>query len=197
MTTTELAPENTPSVFDRVVSAGLWLPAEVVDYAAGNTAEEAGQTKILQQTRIGQHGEPFEIYKLRTEDGETGTPFNDTFAKMRQIGADELVQRENLKNGTMAFQGWRPLIPKEHVEFLDSLPPGLRDRWLKVVLPTLPGMISTYGFEYHVGLHSRSDKFGIKAEMDISDALESGARLAMRLVRKLVSSAVTNRLHPL
>lgn len=185
------------STFDRVVAAGLWLPTEVALHLAGDAAEQANQTKVFTQTRIGQHGDPFEIFKIRTEDGDTGIPFNPRFGLLRKVGADELVQRLNILNGTMSPQGWRPLIPEEHEEFLDSLTPRLRADWLAIVLPTKPGLLSSYGIEYHSGLFGHSDKLLAKAELDIRDASEQGPRLTLRLARKLIINAATNRLHPL
>ena len=83
-----------------------------------------GRPWILRQTRVGQHGRPFTIYKLRTEQDGAVTPAG---ALMRALNIDELPQIVNVVKADMSYFGPRPLLPEEHRE-LSSLLPGFARR---------------------------------------------------------------------
>ena len=82
---------------------------------------------IFKQTRIGIHGKPFTIYKVKTmEDGKITRPW------FRLTRLDELPQLWNVLKGDMALVGPRPLIPEED-NLLRGYPltvkPGITGWW--------------------------------------------------------------------
>jgi len=182
---------------DRLIALGMWSPALLAGLAIGNVAREHGQTKIFKQPRVGQFGKIFEIEKLRTEDGDTGRRFSTRAERIRQVGGDEWLQRINILDGDMRFRGWRPLVPEEHEEFMDALPPRLERRWKSEVLITPPGVLSTYGIRYHAGLFEDPNRYEQKAELDCYDENRDGLIHTARLIQQLVTIAVAGRLRNL
>ncbi|MCF6445720.1 sugar transferase [Nereida sp. MMG025] len=100
---------------------------------------DTGASGFFVQERIGQHGQPFRVVKLRTMrnvGGTTVTTANDARitplgAKLRRYKLDELPQLWNVLKGEMSFVGPRPdvagymdLLPEEDRVLL-SLRPGI------------------------------------------------------------------------
>lgn len=63
---------------------------------------------IFTQTRIGQHGKPFTIYKIKTMQNGKVTQIGKW---LRKFKIDELPQLFNIIKGDMAFVGPRPDVP--------------------------------------------------------------------------------------
>lgn len=91
---------------------------------------------LFTQTRIGQHAQPFTIYKLQTmQDGEvTGIG-----AFLRKTKLDELPQLFNILKGDMTFVGPRPDVPG----YYDQLKGNDRK-----VLELKPGLTSLAAIKY-------------------------------------------------
>jgi lipopolysaccharide/colanic/teichoic acid biosynthesis glycosyltransferase len=90
------------------------------------------------QKRIGQHGKPFAIFKIKTLSDKTkiSTPFGN-FLRCSKL--DELPQLFNILNGTMSFVGPRPDISG----YADALTGAD-----KVVLNVRPGVTGIASIKY-------------------------------------------------
>lgn len=128
---------------------------------------------LRSEPRIGRNGEEFTMYKLGLSAG--------------RFALDELGQALNIWRGDMAAFGWRPLAPEEHVEFMDSIDPVLKARYERLVLPTLPGVFSTFAITYHGGLDlPEADKYTMRAESNIKDVVDQPR---FRKIRILLAAA--------
>ncbi|AEE20735.1 sugar transferase [Dokdonia sp. 4H-3-7-5] len=91
---------------------------------------------IFKQTRIGQYGKPFTIYKIRTMHKGKVTRIGKF---LRKFKIDELPQLFNILKGDMSFVGPRPDIPG----YYDKLEGKDRD-----VLKLKPGLTSLAALKY-------------------------------------------------
>ncbi|PRP66915.1 sugar transferase [Nonlabens agnitus] len=91
---------------------------------------------IFLQTRIGQHGKPFTIYKFRTIKNGQVTQFGKF---LRKTKLDELPQLFNILRGDMTFVGPRPDVPG----YYDQLKGNDRR-----VLALQPGLTSLAALKY-------------------------------------------------
>ena len=85
---------------------------------------------IFKQERIGLHGKPFNIYKIKTMDENENIYWWGKF--LRQTGLDELPQLWNIIKGDMVLVGPRPLTPwddEKYRGFTLSVKPGLTGWW--------------------------------------------------------------------
>ncbi|KQC34055.1 sugar transferase [Nonlabens sp. YIK11] len=92
--------------------------------------------KLFTQTRIGQHGIPFTIYKFRTMKNGQVTQFGKF---LRKTKLDELPQLFNILTGDMTFVGPRPDVPGYYDQLKGS------DRR---VLALKPGLTSLAAIKY-------------------------------------------------
>lgn len=87
---------------------------------------------IFKQTRIGQYGKPFTVYKFRTmfvheDNGEFKKIKDDPRVTrvgkfIRKFSIDELPQFFNVLKGDMSIVGPRPLSHRDHKALLDTNP---------------------------------------------------------------------------
>ena len=106
--------------FDVVAaSTGLILAWPVIVGAALLARWDTGGSGIFRQIRVGRHGRPFTLFKIRTMKAVPGTtvttardsritPFG---MRMRRWKLDELPQLWNVLKGDMSFVGPRPDVP--------------------------------------------------------------------------------------
>ena len=136
---------------------GLILLAPIMLAAAILIRAKEGAPVLFSQTRVGLHGRPFTIYKLRTmvhgaedqlEDvrhlnerrGVTFKATNDPRITsigrfLRKTSIDEMPQMWNVLTGSMSLVGPRPSLPSEVVEYdiwhrrRLSMKPGITGLW--------------------------------------------------------------------
>jgi exopolysaccharide biosynthesis polyprenyl glycosylphosphotransferase len=140
-----------------LATVGLLAAAPVLAVAAAGVRIFDRAPVIFRQTRIGRHGEPFTVYKLRTMHvgaEEQHDSLRDLNARegplfkvpadprvtrlgraLRVTGIDELPQLWNVLTGTMTLVGPRPALPGEVAQFDEELRtreavrPGLTGLW--------------------------------------------------------------------
>lgn len=108
----------------------LWLLASI----------STGMNGWFSQTRIGRHGKPFKVYKLRSLKGRNHQSVTEMKAAetsfgrwLRKTKLDELPQLFNVLLGTMSWVGPRPDIPG-YADRLEG-----EDRILLQLLPGVTG----------------------------------------------------------
>ncbi|MHB1345127.1 MAG: sugar transferase [Thermoleophilia bacterium] len=120
--------------------AGLLFLTPVLAVAATLVRTTTKGPALFRQTRVGRHGRPFTLYKLRSmrmsEGGPTVTSSHDSRitpigALIRRTKVDELPQLWNVLRGDLSLVGPRPEVP----EYVDSTDP----LWL-AVLDVRPGI---------------------------------------------------------
>jgi lipopolysaccharide/colanic/teichoic acid biosynthesis glycosyltransferase len=100
---------------------------------------DLGQWGLFVQERVGQHGKPFKIYKVRTLKnehhylGRLGSSSTSFGSFMRQTKLDELPQLFNVLKGQMSFVGPRPDV----VGYADTLQG--QDRIILKIKPGITG----------------------------------------------------------
>lgn len=137
-------------LFDLIAAlAGLIILAPLLAAAAGWIKYDSPGPVLFRQRRVGRHGVPFTIFKLRTmvahaEGSGKLTVGNDhriTRAGkfLRHYKLDELPQLINVALGQMSLVGPRPELPhyvacypERARELVLSVPPGITD-WASIL----------------------------------------------------------------
>ncbi len=127
-------------IINRLVSLvlliGLGIPILVFILIANWETKQSG---LFSQERVGLHGKPFNIFKIRTLKGTFNSSVTDSSMKrtlsgrfLRKYHLDELPQLWNILIGDMNFVGPRPdtpemyqLLSNEDFKILTSIRPGL------------------------------------------------------------------------
>jgi len=114
-----------------VAAAGLVLLSPVLAVAALAIRLESPGPVIYRHVRIGRHGEPFELWKLRTmvQGAETmgaGLYIEARDARITRVGRllrrfslDELPNLVNVLRGEMAIVGPRPTVQEQVDRYTD------------------------------------------------------------------------------
>ncbi|UIP07378.1 sugar transferase [Erythrobacter sp. SDW2] len=138
----------TKRAFDLALAApGLVVSAPVIAIAAMLARRDTGASGIFRQQRIGRHGRPFTVYKIRTMravEGTSVTTVGDARitplgARLRRWKIDELPQLWNVVKGEMSFVGPRPDV----AGFADTLEGADRE-----VLELRPGITGPATLKY-------------------------------------------------
>lgn len=106
---------------------------------------------IFKQTRIGRHGAPFDIYKIRTLRKSLTSASQDVLGTfdprasrlalfMREYGVDEIPQLYNVLEGTMSLVGVRPILAQS-IEYNQQADPKLFDDWHTAYKSAKPGLL--------------------------------------------------------
>lgn len=116
---------------DKFVGAGLLLiAAPVIAVAAVAIKRESRGPVFFRQPRLGENGEVFSIWKLRTmTDGadKSGLSTHQEDVRITRVGSilrrsriDELPQLINVLNGQMSLVGPRPTLPFQYDYYTES-----------------------------------------------------------------------------
>lgn len=183
---------------DKVVASSL-LPLYWATGLAVKKLLPPGVSPLFEQERVGQNREAIVIHKYRTKCPETKEVLG-VWAHMLRKGPDELAQMPDVLAGIMSVCGWRPLVRSKSgcsqgdtsfEEFYDHLPPSLQKRHDAIVLPTPPGILSTYGIEDHfLQRVAGPDKFEKRAENNIQDVLDCSRRNYFKLMNRFIRLSV-------
>jgi lipopolysaccharide/colanic/teichoic acid biosynthesis glycosyltransferase len=134
-----------------VAGALLVASSPVLGLAALLIRLETHGHPIYRQRRVGRHGEPFELYKLRTmisgaETMGAGLAINEGDSRITRLGAvlrrtsmDELPNLVNVLRGEMSIVGPRPTVQVQVDRYTD------RQRGRLDVLPGLTGWAQVQG----------------------------------------------------
>ncbi|MGH9872174.1 MAG: sugar transferase [Pyrinomonadaceae bacterium] len=123
-----------------VASVGLVLAAPVIALTGLGIALSSGRPVFFRQQRVGQHGDTFDLYKLRTMTPSAGGPqiTSNGDSRITRLGRflrhtklDELPTLWNVVRGDMSLVGPRPEVPR-FVKLADPI-------WQKV-LAVRPGI---------------------------------------------------------
>lgn len=149
---------------------------------------------LFRQVRVGRHGRPFTMYKLRTmrrdaevESGPMLAVEDD--ARVTRVGRflratriDEIPQLANVLNGTMSLIGPRPERPEFAERHLREIP-GYGERWL--VKPGLTGLAQVRG-EYHTPP-------AYKLKYDLAYVYNHSLLLDLRIAAETLEVLLTHR----
>jgi lipopolysaccharide/colanic/teichoic acid biosynthesis glycosyltransferase len=146
------------------------------------------------QTRIGKNGVPFEAHKLRTLQPDGMSPIDDRAAFFRRSGMDELIQYKNVLEGTMSVVARRPLMPVEYDEAFTDVPGYVVDEYLSIVVPTRPGMVSSFVIESHLGNIDDHAMRLKRLELDIQDVKDGSRQRDRELFLRAISYGLGNKM---
>jgi lipopolysaccharide/colanic/teichoic acid biosynthesis glycosyltransferase len=143
---------GTKRLLDLVLAgAGSALTAPLVALVAVAIRLESPGSPIYRQTRVGQGGAPFEIYKLRTmmhgaEFTGAGLAIQRGDARITRVGKvlrrfslDELPNLWNVLRGEMSIVGPRPTVPVQVEQYTE------RQRGRLAVKPGITGWAQVNG----------------------------------------------------
>ncbi|MDH4404090.1 MAG: sugar transferase [Flavobacterium sp.] len=118
---------------------GLIVTLPIIALLYSIATIDTKQNGIFSQTRIGQLGLPFTIYKIRTFGFSNEYPISKVGAFLRNSKLDELPQLWNIFIGNMSFVGPRPDI----AGYYDKLEGESRK-----ILQLKPGLTSLASIKY-------------------------------------------------
>ena len=172
-----------------VAAAALVLASPLLAAAAIAIRLESKGSPIYRQRRVGRHGEPFEMIKLRTmvsgaEHIGAGLAVNEGDSRITRVGAllrrfslDELPNLVNVLRGEMSIVGPRPTIQAQ----VDQYTPEQRRRL--EVKPGITGWAQVNG-RASLPWHER-------IELDVWYVDNRSLRLDVRILARTVHMLVT------
>jgi len=130
-----------------------------------------GGPVLFRQQRVGQHGLPIEVLKLRTMTNAEPQRVTRAGRILRRTGLDELPQFLNVLRGEMSLVGPRPLTRLD-LDRLEAQVPGFSRRLRNK--PGITGMAQVHG--------TRS----LAETMELEDAYQGSAPADLRILARTV-----------
>lgn len=160
---------------------------------------------FLTQTRVGNHGKPFEVIKLRTiretltkNPDETYGTFDSRASqvgrRIREFGLDEVPQLANVIAGQMSLVGIRPLLEKDFDRMSDC-DPVLFEDWqeaYKLAKPGLTGPGQIYRHHYRA---STDEVYAQSMRLDLDYVENASLRSDIRIMRDTPGALINANLH--
>ncbi len=176
--------------FDVLVSATILLvTAPVVAAAMVAIRLESRGAAVFRQRRVGQHGRPFDLYKLRSmvsgaESMGAGLAVDQGDARITRVGAfirrtsiDELPNLVNVLRGEMSLIGPRPTVQVQVDRYTE------RQRLRLAAKPGLTGWAQVNG--------RASLPWADRIELDLHYIEHASPRLDLRILLTTIRMAVT------
>ncbi|WP_304650003.1 sugar transferase [Telmatospirillum sp. J64-1] len=135
----------------------LFLALPLLVLALAIRLDSPGSPLFL-QTRLGRHGRPFRIFKLRTmyRTAQGDVRISRLGRLIRRLGIDELPQLINVLMGDMALIGPRPLTLEDSRDYLTHA----SERF--AVLPGITGLAQATGRHLSSRQRERLDCFYVR-----------------------------------
>ena len=168
---------------------GAVLTAPLVGLLAALIRIESPGHPIYRQTRVGEDGVPFEIYKLRTmvrgaEFTGAGLAIQEGDDRITRVGAflrryslDELPNLWNVLRGEMSIVGPRPTVPVQVEQYTE------RQRGRLLVKPGITGWAQVNG--------RASLPWSERIELDLWYVEHQSTALDLRILARTVTMVVT------
>lgn len=190
----EYAHSGTKQKFNSLISATLLRPAFLGALSVIHLANRGAQG-VIQETRVGQNGVHFGLFKFCIQKPQDESD-SRVQRLLQSIGVDELPQVMNIDAGAMGPTGFRPLTPEDHEKFMDNLPPWLQQMHDRVVMPTVPGMVSTHGIAGHTGqvYGDVAETAEMRAENNIKDVIDGSLAYDISLLARYAGSPIISKL---
>lgn len=161
---------------DRIIAyAGLAVLGAPASAARAAKYMEDRRPVLFMQGRVGQGGELFPMYKLRTMDdidSQQSSPNEITPVgnMIRKLKLDEVPQFYNVLRGEMSIVGPRPLMPFSFEYMKAMLPRGKYEEWTDTYCSARPGIVSDDSMFSHLRDRDGVDpkwRCWMRAEQDI------------------------------
>lgn len=174
-----------------IAAAASLVAAPVIAAAAALIRLESRGSPIFRQRRVGLHGRPFDVLKLRTmvagaEGLGAGLAVDQGDSRITRVGAvlrraslDELPQLVNVLRGEMALVGPRPTVPVQVQQYTE------RQRGRLAVRPGITGWAQVNG--------RASLPWSERIELDLWYVENRSLRLDLRILVLTARMLVTGR----
>ncbi|OGL29992.1 hypothetical protein A3D14_02330 [Candidatus Saccharibacteria bacterium RIFCSPHIGHO2_02_FULL_47_12] len=157
---------------------------------------EDGQGPIFQQKRIGQDGNPFNLFKLRTMNSsqfvDASYGVDDPRATrvgkiLRKLTLDEFPQAINILKGEMSVVGPRPLLQADIDAMKSALSPSDYSDWFYAYSVGRPGWLSQFGNLSHSLEAQTEGYYTERAELDVQYLELASPEFDRQIIKEAVS----------
>jgi lipopolysaccharide/colanic/teichoic acid biosynthesis glycosyltransferase len=176
-------------MMDLAVANALRPASFLVGILAKRDAARRGEPAVSTYPRIGANGEVFDMPKFTTQAGDSNRPVDRLSNILLPASLDELAQMRLVRSGQMSAFGFRPLPPELYEEFMDTIDAKTADVYRRLVLPTKPGVFSSFAREFHEGNTAMHDH-QFRAEADIRDVMDDSISYELQFLGDVATRGV-------